>query len=121
MLKKITCKEYCRIHNCLSVISYKLFINIIDYYIYSHVDEIGHNVTTTLESNVIPESKYCLLFNYHIRGLHVEKLEVKLIDQSTAIWYQDTDQGVEWKCATINVTIGQPESRVSPMIFNFKH
>lgn len=86
-----------------------------DYYIYSHGREIGHNVTATLESNVIPASKYCLLFNYHMQGSHVEKLEVKLNDQSTAIWYQVKHQVAEWKCATINVTIGQPESRVSPV------
>lgn len=56
-----------------------------------------------------------------MQGSHVEKLEVKLNDQSTAIWYQDTDQGEKWKCAIIDVTISQPDSRVSPMIFNFKH
>lgn len=86
-----------------------------EYYIYSHGGEIGHNVTATLESIDIPASKYCLLFNYHMLGSHVEKLEVKLNDQSTAIWYRNADQGTEWKCATINVTIGQPDSRVSPV------
>lgn len=83
------------------------------YYIYSHGGKIGHNVTATLESNGIPPSKYCLLFNYHMQGLHIEELEVKLNDQTTAIWYRNvTEQGAEWKCAAINVTIGQPDSRI---------
>lgn len=86
------------------------------YYIYSHGGKIGHNVTATLESNGIPPSKYCLLFNYHMQGLHIEELEVKLNDQTTAIWYRNvTEQGAEWKCAAINVTIGQPDSHVSPV------
>lgn len=83
-----------------------------EYYIYSHGVEIGHNVTATLESIDIPASKYCLLFNYHMKGSHIEKLEVKLNDQSTAIWYRNAEQGMQWNCATINVTIDHPESHV---------
>lgn len=49
-----------------------------------------------------------------MKGSHIEKLEVKLNDQSTAIWYRNADQGPQWNCATINVTIDHPESRVSP-------
>lgn len=47
-----------------------------------------------------------------MKGLHIEKLEVKLDDQSTAIWYRNADQGPQWNCATINVIIDHPESRV---------
>lgn len=49
-----------------------------------------------------------------MKGSHIEKLEVKLNDQSTAIWYRNAEQGMQWNCATINVTIDQPESRVCP-------
>lgn len=50
-----------------------------------------------------------------MKGSHIEKLEVKLNDQSTAIWYRNAEQGTKWKCATINITISQPDSRVSPV------
>ncbi|XP_062605263.1 MAM and LDL-receptor class A domain-containing protein 2-like [Saccostrea cucullata] len=75
------------------------------YYIYSHGNEIGFNATATLEiGNITGAKTYCLLFNYHMKGSHIEKLEVKWKDSLEVIWKVEREQGLTWNCAAVNVT-----------------
>ncbi|XP_062576767.1 enteropeptidase-like [Saccostrea cucullata] len=75
------------------------------YYIYSFGKEIGYNATATLEiGNITGAKTYCLLFNYHMKGAHIEKLEVKWKDSLGVIWKVEKEQGQKWNCAAVNVT-----------------
>ncbi|XP_048751962.2 MAM and LDL-receptor class A domain-containing protein 1-like [Ostrea edulis] len=80
------------------------------YYIYSHGRETGHNTTATLEtSDVTGQTTKCLLFNYHMRGLHIEKLQVKWKSTLSEIWTRENQQGDEWNCAAINVSTSKTD------------
>ncbi|XP_022337823.2 uncharacterized protein LOC111133602 [Crassostrea virginica] len=82
------------------------------YYIYSHQRET-FNQTAILESMDIPgQSKYCLLFNYHMKGAHIERLEVTVSPSTESVWSREKEQGEDWICAAINITTSSPDSRI---------
>ncbi|XP_061163037.1 MAM and LDL-receptor class A domain-containing protein 1-like [Saccostrea echinata] len=81
------------------------------FYIYLHGREIGYNTIATLEiGNITGPTTYCLLFNYHMKGSHIDKLQVKWKDSLEVIWKIESQQGDTWNCAAVNVTSKEKSS-----------